>query len=412
MERLDRFMARALAAYYAARDPFGAAGDFITAPEISQAFGECLGLWAAITWELMGRPDPVVLAELGPGRGTLMADALRAVREVAPAFHAAARVHLVESSPRLAAAQRARLGEAARWHESVGTLPEGPAILLANEFFDALPIRQFVRRGGAWLERFVADGRFIETPADPAPLPAEAPDGAVFELSEAGRALAAALAGRVATQGGAALILDYGPAESGFGDSLQAMRAHGAADPLAEAGSVDLTAHVDFAAVAAAARESGAAVHGPLPQGLFLQRLGLMTRAAMLARLQPARAWGSCSRRCACAIRGFRYPRDSNRDDRRARYGSGLTRQRHRSQGRRAPAASAGFADPWHRHPRRAPGLHGRDGEAARAAEERVSAGWCPWPLKPCLRPGWPGPGCATAFSRGAAASLRVPSRR
>ena len=287
-ERLDRFMARAVAAYYAGeRDPFGRGGDFITAPEISQAFGECLGLWAAVTWEAMGRPDPVLLVELGPGRGTLMADALRAAADVAAPFRAALRVHLVEASPRLRDAQRAKLGDAAAaaWHDDLAAVPPGPAIVLANEFFDALPIRQFVRRGAEWRERFVASGAFVEDTADDAPpLPDDAPEGAVQEVSEAGRALAAALGNRFAKQGGAALLLDYGPAAGGFGDSLQAVRGHGAADPLAEPGGADVTAHVDFAALAASARAAGAAVHGPLPQGLFLQRLGLMSRAAMLAR--------------------------------------------------------------------------------------------------------------------------------
>jgi NADH dehydrogenase [ubiquinone] 1 alpha subcomplex assembly factor 7 len=287
-ERLDRFMARATAAYYAgSRDPFGRSGDFTTAPEISQAFGECLGLWSAVIWEAMGRPDPVLLVELGPGRGTLMADALRAAADVAAPFRAALRVHLVEASPPLREAQRARLGGAvAAWHDDVARVPPGPAIVLANEFFDALPIRQFVRRGAEWRERFVADGAFLERPAaeDTPPLPAEAPEGAVQEVSEAGHALAAALGARMAAQGGAALLLDYGPAAGGFGDSLQALRRHEAADPLAERGSADITAHVDFAALADAARAAGAATHGPLPQGLFLQRLGLMSRAAMLAR--------------------------------------------------------------------------------------------------------------------------------
>jgi SAM-dependent MidA family methyltransferase len=286
-ERLDRFMARAVAAYYAGpRDPFGRAGDFITAPEISQAFGECLGLWAAVTWGAMGRPDPVLLVELGPGRGTLMADALRAAADVAAPFRAALRVHLVEASPRLREAQRARLGgAAAAWHADLAAVPPGPAIVLANEFFDALPIRQFVRRGAGWSERFVADGAFVEHPAEDAPpLPDDAPEGAVQEVSEAGRALAAALGARLAAQGGAALALDYGPAAGSFGDSFQALRGHRAADPLAEPGAADVTAHVDFAALAAAARAAGAAAHGPLPQGLFLQRLGLMSRAAMLAR--------------------------------------------------------------------------------------------------------------------------------
>lgn len=289
-ERLDAFMARAAAAYYAgSREPFGRGGDFTTSPEISQAFGECLGLWCAVTWEAMGRPDPVLLVELGPGRGTLMADALRAVEEVAAPFRAALRLHLVEASPRLREAQQARLGAAAAptWHEGIGTLPPGPMLLIANEFFDALPIRQFVRRGDAWTERFVRAGAFLERPvaaADRPPLPDSAPEGAVAEVSEPSRALAASIGARLAAQGGAALALDYGPAESGFGDSLQAMRAHASADPLAEPGTVDVTAHVDFAALATAAREAGAAVHGPLPQGVFLQRLGLMTRASVLAR--------------------------------------------------------------------------------------------------------------------------------
>lgn len=281
-------MARATAAYYATRDPFGAAGDFTTAPEISQAFGECLGLWCAVVWEQMGRPDPVLLAELGPGRGTLMADALRAITEVVPAFRAALRLHLVEASPRLREAQRARLGADVIWHQEIASLPPGPVLILANEFFDALPIRQFIRRGDAWVERFVADGAFVEHPAqDMPPLPGAAPEGAVQEVSEASQAVVTALAAR---PGAALLILDYGPAEGGFGDTLQAMRAHAAADPLAEPGRRDITAHVDFAALTAAARAAGAAAHGPLPQGLFLQRLGLATRAAALARARPSQA--------------------------------------------------------------------------------------------------------------------------
>ena len=284
-ERLDRFMARAVAAYYAGRDPFGRGGDFTTAPEISQAFGECLGLWAAVTWQLMGSPARVILAELGPGRGTLMADALRAA-EMVPAFRAALQVHLVETSPGLRAAQQQRLGLAvAAWHDDPATLPDGPAIILANEFFDALPIRQFIRRGGAWLERHVAGGRFLDLPAAaPPPLPAEAAEGAIAEHAEAGEAVAARLAARCRDQGGALLALDYGPAGAALGDTLQAMTRHGPADPLAEPGTVDVTAHVPFAALAAAGRGAGAAAHGPLPMGLFLQRLGLPARAAILAR--------------------------------------------------------------------------------------------------------------------------------
>ena len=288
-ERLDAFMARAVAAYYAGRTPFGATGDFITAPEISQCFGECLGLWAAVAWQQMGAPAPVLLVELGPGRGTLMADALRAIAQVMPAFRAALRVHLVEQSPALRAAQASRVPDA-QWHETLEALPPGPALILANEFLDALPIRQFIRRGDAWLERWVAGDRFEEHPGSHPGLPATAPEGAIQEVCEPALALSAALARRFATHPGAALFLDYGPAVSGLGDSLQAMRAHARAEPLAEAGSVDLTAHVDFAACARAARAAGGAAHGPLPQGVFLQRLGLLSRAAMLAQAHPRRA--------------------------------------------------------------------------------------------------------------------------
>ena len=291
-ERLDRFMARAAAAYYAGRDPFGAGGDFTTAPEMTQAFGECLGLWAAIAWQAMGRPDPVALVELGPGRGTLMADALRALAEMAPGFRAVLRVHLVETSPLLRQAQADRLGTAVTaWHDDVATLPAGPVIVIGNEFLDALPIRQFIRRHGRWMERFVTDGAFVEQPAAEAPdLPADAPEGAVQEVNEAARHIGARLAARIAAQGGVALFLDYGPGDGGFGDSLQAMTRHGSADPLGEAGAADVTAHVDFAALAAAARGAGAAVQGPVPQGVFLARLGLFSRAAILARMDPAGA--------------------------------------------------------------------------------------------------------------------------
>lgn len=270
-------MARASATFYAGPDPLS---HFTTAPEISQAFGECLGLWAAITWQRMGSPEPVWLVELGPGRGTLMADAWRAISAMVPGFAAAADVALVETSPTLRARQRALLpGLPAQWFDTAEAVPPGPAIIIANEFFDALPIRQFVRRAGAWKERWVLDGAFVEQPTD-AGLPV-APEGTVAEMAGPAMALAAALAARLARDGGAALILDYGPAKSGFGDSLQAIGHHAAADPLAMPGSADLTAHVDFAGLARAG--AAAAVHGPLPMGLFLQRIGLISRAAMLA---------------------------------------------------------------------------------------------------------------------------------
>jgi len=309
-------MARANAAYYAHHDPFA---DFTTAPEISQVFGEIIGLWAAVTWELLGRPRPVLFAEAGPGRGTLMADALRATGQTAPAFRAALSVHFIETSPRLAAAQAARVPEG-NWHDRLETLPAEPILLVANEFLDALPIRQFVRRADEWTERYVEDGRFVELPspcgrgqggggrgafcpAAPSPRPPPArgvgdscPAAArrspeVFELRDSALTLAESLGARLAAQPGAALFLDYGPTESTAGDSLQAIRDGRPADPLAELGRADLTAHVNFAAFAAAARAAGAVVHGPIPQGNFLTRLGLFQRTDHLARNRhPAKA--------------------------------------------------------------------------------------------------------------------------
>ncbi len=292
-ERLDKFMARANAEYYASCDPFR---DFVTAPEISQVFGELLGLWAAALWDLMGRPGRVIIAEAGPGRGTLMQDALRAIRQMAPAFHAALSLHLVETSPRLRVVQAERL-EAA-WHDRLEDIPPGPMILLANEFLDALPIRQWVRRNGLWIERYVADGAFVEC------LSAEdlggAPDGRVIERCDVAHDLMRHLAARLGRDGGAALFLDYGPEHSAPGDSLQALRDGRPADPLADPGKADLTAHVDFAALAASAAPLG--VVGPVPQGLFLARLGLFQRTDRLARgqdLQTAMRLVAASRRLA-----------------------------------------------------------------------------------------------------------------
>jgi SAM-dependent MidA family methyltransferase len=276
-------MGLANAGYYATHDPFA---DFTTAPEIGQVFGEILGAWAAVTWQAMGAPDPVRLIEAGPGRGTLMADALRAVARVAPAFHAACRVHLIETSQRLRAVQRAILG-AASWHDRLEDVPPGPAIVLANEFLDALPIRQFERRAGAWMERHVQAGRFVLLPS---PRQGDAPEGAVLEAGEAAEIWVAGLAARLAQQGGAALILDYGRDAPGFGDTLQALRGGRPADPLAEPGQADLTAHVDFPALRRAATAAGAIAHGPVPQGAFLHALGLGLRTASLARANPERA--------------------------------------------------------------------------------------------------------------------------
>jgi NADH dehydrogenase [ubiquinone] 1 alpha subcomplex assembly factor 7 len=281
-ERLDHFMARANAAYYATRDPFA---DFTTAPEISQVFGEILGLWAAVTWRLLGCPSPVVFVEAGPGRGTLMVDALRAIARAAPGFRSAATVHLIETSPRLRAVQSERI-DGAVWHDAIDTMPDAPMILLGNEFLDALPIRQFVRRGSGWTERFVGSQGFIEEPADVCPT-IEATEGDVAERCEAAEALAVALAARMVRQPGAALFLDYGPEHRGAGDSLQAISGGRPADPLGVPGTADLTAHVDFARFAAVAKAAGARLQGPVPQGLFLARLGLFRRTNQLAQHLP-----------------------------------------------------------------------------------------------------------------------------
>ena len=276
-------MQRANARYYATGEPFR---EFATGPEISQVFGEILGLWAATVWEVMGRPDPLLLVELGPGRGTLMRDALRAASQVAPNFRSALALHLVETSPKLRSLQEVLLPGAA-WHADWREIPDGPMLLLANEFLDALPIRQFIRRPGGWTERFVFGQRFVERPA--AAPPRDAPEGGIVEVCEPALALAGALGERfAATRGGlvpgVALFLDYGPAASAPGDSLQALRDGRPADPLADPGKADLTAHVDFQAFAAMARARGAEVSGPVAQGLFLTRLGLFQRLDRLAR--------------------------------------------------------------------------------------------------------------------------------
>ncbi len=298
---VGRYMALCLGhprhGYYMTRDPLGARGDFITAPEISQMFGELIGLWAVATWQQMGAPSEFQLVELGPGRGTLMADALRAAHLV-PAFGAAARLHLVEMSPVLRARQGETLaGHDPAWHDTLDAVPPGPALVIANEFFDALPIDQFVRAADGWHERQVgldAHGRLVFG-LDPHPLPGvaalaahlpPAAPGAILEQLD-NRALHS-LGARIAAQGGAALVIDYGHAASGFGDTLQAMKDHRFVDPLDTPGAADLTAHVDFAALARSARAAGARAFGPLTQGEFLSRLGLSARAARLQQAADA----------------------------------------------------------------------------------------------------------------------------
>lgn len=275
--------------YYATRDPLGAAGDFITAPEISQMFGEMLGLCLAQAWMDQGAPSSFVLAELGPGRGTLMADMLRATARV-PGFHEALSLHLVEASPVLRQAQAARLeGLAPRWHETLEALPEGPLFLVANEFFDALPVRQFQRVANGWRERMVglSDGAPALGLADAAPVAAldhrlaDTEEGQIVETCAPAAALAQEIGARLARHGGVALILDYGGWRS-IGDTFQALRDHAPVDPFATPGQADLTAHVDFEALARAA--APAQTSEMTPQGVFLERLGITARAEALAR--------------------------------------------------------------------------------------------------------------------------------
>lgn len=281
--------------YYATRDPLGAGGDFITAPEVSQMFGELLGLWIAQTWHDQGKPARPRLIELGPGRGTLMADALRAMK-LMPAFRDQLEVVLVELSPTLRKAQEDMLkdcGVPVRWLESFGAVAgDRPPFVIANEFFDALPIRQYVKRGRGWFERMVtADPRGgLSFALSPVPLPTmnvpasreDAPEGGVYEVSAAGEALVEQIAHAIAAKGGAALIVDYGYGETGFGETLQAMRRHAFADVLSDPGENDLTAHVDFTALGDAAVRGGASVCGPMTQGDLLRMLGIEQRADAL----------------------------------------------------------------------------------------------------------------------------------
>ena len=281
--------------YYMNRDPFGATGDFTTAPEVSQMFGELIGLWTAEVWSSMGSPDPVRLVELGPGRGTLMSDALRAAR-IVPAFRNALDVRLIETSPTLASMQHELLidcGVAVSWAQSLKDIPDGPAIVIGNEFLDALPVRQFVRVSGQWRERTVrlnGDGKLVFDVADkPEPyIRANAANGEVLEVNPSGHRLMFELGARLVKQGGAALMIDYGHAITAYGDTLQALRAHRYVDPLAAPGDCDLTAHVDFAAMARSASATGAAVYGPIDQGDFLRAIGIDLRTKALAERASA----------------------------------------------------------------------------------------------------------------------------
>lgn len=294
---VERYMSLCLRHYYATRDPLGFAGDFTTAPEISQMFGELIGLWVLEVWNGMGRPAPCRLVELGPGRGTLMADLLRASR-LLPEFKGAAAVHLVETSPALREKQQTALassGFSLHWHDHIEEVPPGPTLLVANEFFDALPVRQFVGTERGWCERLVGlEGERLIFGLRPEPEPAlgnPLKPGDVLEWPGAAIDVMGEVARRLARDTGAALILDYGYWGPAFGDTLQALKGHTPLDPLEEPGEADLTTHVDFHRLAQAAASGNARVHGLSTQGAFLQTLGIETRASALkARATPAQA--------------------------------------------------------------------------------------------------------------------------
>lgn len=277
--------------YYMTRDPFGARGDFVTAPEISQMFGELIGVWTSEAWRAAGSPSPARLIELGPGRGTLMSDVLR-VSRIAPAFLDAISVHLVETSPVLRDIQRKTLADAGKgvdWSADVAQTPPGPAFILANEFFDALPVRHFVKTIDGWRERLVGldssgDLAFGLSDRIEATLTAPAREGSIIEVCAVGQRLMADVAARLVAEGGAFLVIDYGYTQTSLGDSLQAVSRHAYVDPLAEPGEADLTAHVDFAALARAARAQGAKVMGPVTQAHFLHQLGIERRAQSLSK--------------------------------------------------------------------------------------------------------------------------------
>lgn len=286
------FMAEANAHYYASRDPLGAEGDFITAPEISQMFGELVGLWCADLWLRAGSPADLHYVELGPGRGTLARDALRAMARVG----CTPQVHFVETSPVLREAQRLAVPGAV-FHDDSANLPtSGSMLVIANEFFDALPIRQLVATPNGWRERVVAldEENFVPVPGAvpmdatmPGALPAP---GTIVETCPAASAIMFDVAARITAQGGAIVAIDYGYQGPAVGDTLQAVSRHQSASPFDNVGEQDLTAHVDFAALAQAALGAGARVAGPVGQGAWLRALGLDARAASLAAAAPDRA--------------------------------------------------------------------------------------------------------------------------
>ena len=285
--RMDRYMGLCLGhpshGYYVTRDPLGEKGDFVTAPEVSQLFGELLAVWAVQAWVAIDQPESVNLVELGPGRGTLMADVLRTLRKAAPALAGAAKVHLVEMSPVLRAKQRAAVGEGASWHDSLEAAPEGPMILLANEFFDAIPIRQFERRGGVWRERVIGlEGDRLTLGMGPIVPGGPGKDGDIVEYAPARTEIARSIGGGLSRPPGAAPVIDYGHLATAPGDTLQAMRGHRFVPVTETPGEADLTSHVDFEALAKGFTAGGAVAHPGLTQRAFLLAMGLEARIAQL----------------------------------------------------------------------------------------------------------------------------------
>lgn len=284
--------------YYHSRHPFGPDGDFVTAPDVSQAFGELIGLWLASAWQEAGRPAPFRLVELGPGRGQLMADLLRATAKI-PGFHDAADLHLVETSKRLRDMQKERLiGLDIAWHGALDTVPIGPLFLVANEFFDALPVHQFLRTDTGWAERLVTSDEaglaFVQGEVQAAQAGtfaslADTEPGQIAELSLARETLCLHIGERIRRDGGIATVIDYGAwADRATGDTLQAVKSHRSTDPLSTPGEIDLTTQVDFRRLGHAAAEGGADIFGPVPQGTFLRTLGIEIRTATLLKRADA----------------------------------------------------------------------------------------------------------------------------
>lgn len=281
--------------YYQSREPFGRSGDFITAPEVSQLFGEMIGVFMVHAWQAQGAPSDVRIVEIGPGRGTLMSDALRVISRLAPEFYSAATIHMVETSERLRTVQRqtlVRIKDRISWHAAFEEVPAGFTLMVANELFDAIPIRQFVKTTDGFRERVVGLDDFGALAfglgpdgLDPSLLPVDeavVPVGEVFEVAPARTAVMQAVAAKIVRDGGTALTIDYGHLVTGFGDTLQAVYRHDYDPPLSRPGEADLTSHVDFEALGEAAEAAGAHVHRPLTQGEFLVGLGIVERAGAL----------------------------------------------------------------------------------------------------------------------------------